>query len=56
MRTFFLAGCETGRMRAALGVFRAGQDRRANLATMTGLCGPADTLKLACAPACRLRW
>jgi len=21
-----------------------------------GHCGPADTLKLACAPACRLRW
>lgn len=28
-------------MRAALGVFRAGQDRRANLATMTGLCDQA---------------
>jgi predicted amidohydrolase len=34
----FPAGCETGWMRAALGVFRAGQDRRSNLARMTGLC------------------
>jgi predicted amidohydrolase len=34
----FLSECETDWMRAALGVFRAGPDRRINLARMTGLC------------------